>query len=149
MKIKNALGIFQTEFLRTNDLQTLDVSRALDELLSFYAEKRAENCDLQSDGDMLLFQWGVHDWENGVYFELNFTRQFIESGAEDEDIWQLALTFRYALDDELRALPMGNRWCADLSAITDFKAFVKTSFAFQASAARQAAQVTLHHFCAG
>jgi hypothetical protein len=42
------------------------------------------------DGDMLLFQYGTHDWGNGKFFELNVTRQFIKLN-EDEP-YQLSMT---------------------------------------------------------
>jgi hypothetical protein len=45
---------------------------------------------VDDDGDMLLFQYGTHDWGNGKYFEFDITRQFIKSN-EDEP-YQLSMT---------------------------------------------------------
>lgn len=50
--------------------------------IAFYGEVRADDVDLESDGDMLLFQWGTHDWGNGPMFEVDITRQFIRGAGE-------------------------------------------------------------------
>lgn len=48
-------------------------------MLEFYRDVRAEGCEVDQDGDMLLYQWGTY----GKTFQLDLTRQFIVEG-EDE-----------------------------------------------------------------
>src|SRR5678815_803153 len=91
--------------LRGLDLTLASVRPAegLDAMFSFYRDVRADGCRLESDGDMLLFQWGTYDWGKGQHFELDITRQLVPGPGEDEDIWQLQLTFRFAPEATLRA----------------------------------------------
>ena len=60
----------------------------------------------------------------GEHFSLNLTRQLVVcEGAEDEDIWQLRLTFEFEPDNELRALSRGYKWCGSLSELPEFREF--------------------------
>ena len=52
--------------------------------VAYYREVRYAGCDRANDGDMLLFQYGVYDWGDGSYVELDFVRQFIASGQSDD-----------------------------------------------------------------
>ena len=47
-------------------------------MVIFYKNERADDCDIDSDGE---------------HFEFDITRQFIGASCEDEEIWQLSLTF--------------------------------------------------------
>ena len=79
---------------RQHDLATLAVRDGVAAMLAFYRATRADDCDLADDGDMLLFQWGPTYLVDGpTPYVVDITRQFIPTGGEDEDIWQLALTF--------------------------------------------------------
>jgi hypothetical protein len=49
-------------------------------MIIFYRDLRAEDCRFESDGDMLLFQFGTYDWGNGPRFEFDVTRQLIAEG---------------------------------------------------------------------
>ena len=94
-------------------IEHLGPTRAFEAMLAFYENERASECDLDADGDMLLFQWGTYDWDgHGAHFEVGIARQFIASGAEDDEIWQLHVTFRAEPDDVTAALASGNRWCS-------------------------------------
>jgi hypothetical protein len=90
---------------------TLSAQDATRLMLAFYRQIRADNCPLDADGDMVLFQWGAHDSGGGETYRYNLTRQFITSGDEDDDgMSQLSLTIHYAVTDALHALK-GNEWC--------------------------------------
>src|ERR1700689_2569374 len=75
-------------------------------MLDFYREERAEGCEVDADGDMLLFQWGTHEWgQHGRFFEFNLTRQFVDEEVEDgENTSQLSLTCYFHPTPELEAL---------------------------------------------
>ena len=84
----------------------LDVPSAVEAMLAFYAGVRAEDCDLDQDGDMLLYQWGTYDRGEGPRFELNLTRQLMIDGSDDDEIWQLSLTFQLAVHPAVPALEL-------------------------------------------
>jgi hypothetical protein len=121
-------------------------------MFDFYRDQRAEDCPLETDGDMLLYQWGTNDWGEGEWFTIDLTRQFIiVTEAEDEDIWQLSLTFRYPPTQPLRDLGDGNQWCfaPGGNSIPVFEEFVRRSAAFQTASAIEPACVELDYRNAG
>lgn len=107
----------------------LSVDEGIDAMIDFYRSARADDCLLDHDGDMLLFQWGSHDWGKGPHFELDITRQFIRDDGEDEDIWQLSLTFVFPPT----AMASGNHWCLTPDDLDAFAKFVVAHPAFAAS----------------
>ncbi len=114
-------------------------------MLDFYQQERAEGCDLQADGDMLLFQWGVHEWgQQGRYFEFNLTRQLIDGEGQDgENMTQLSLTCYFPPAPELEALKPGSKWCASPDELAGFEYFVVKSPAFLAVGKTQPENVAL------
>ena len=115
-------------------------------MFSFFQSISPEGCE-DPDGDMLLFQWGTHDWGSGDHFELNITRQFIEQEFEDDDaISQLSLTFKFKPTPALQGLGSGNRWCDGLTEVEKDRAFVFSSAAFCAVADNKALAVELTYF---
>ena len=121
---------------------------AVDEMMSFYHDIRADDCDSESDGDMLLFQWGTYDWGDGPRFEFDITRQLCRSG-EDEDIWQLHLTFGFEPNNDLRSLGNGNRWCQSIEGLDEFAEFVRSCGVFAQVADRTDVKPTFGYECAG
>jgi len=146
MKAADALDEFK-HFLKARgaNVDALSVRQGIDAMIEFYRSTRADDCDLDRDGDMLLFQWGTYDWGQGRRSELDITRQFIPAGGEDEDIWQLSLTFLF--DPNLNA--NGNRWCMSPTELDDFVAFVGSHAAYVAMADRAPSGVELDFDCAG
>lgn len=118
-------------------------------ILAFYRDVRVANVDLESNGDMLLFQWGTYDWGEGPMFEFDVTRQVIGSGAEDDDIWQLHLTYRFAPSKILRAVGKGDRWCSRPSESAAFQRFIESHAATAAVGSSEKGQVRLAWECAG
>ncbi len=132
-------------------LEGLTVAEGFSLMLHFYRDTRAEDCSA-NDGDMLLYQWGTYDWGDGKFFEMDFTRQFMLSADEDDQsIWQLSLTFKFAQSDSLKALSSGNRWCYEPtpSAITQFGEFLRGSPAYAAVDGIPLVKVELDYFNAG
>src|SRR5262245_11906969 len=100
-------------------------------MFEFYRAVRATECDLENNGDMLLFQWGLYDFGKGEHFLVDVTRQFIDSGLEDDDaISQLQLSFLYVPEPKLVAIESGDRWCPSPAELTSFEAFVCSHPAF-------------------
>ncbi len=125
-------------------LEALLPSEALAQTLSFYREVRAEKCDLETEGDMLLFEWGTYEWATGEDFHLDFTRQFILDGDEDDDgISQLFIRLHYPLTDELKALGSGNHWCEHPNDLAKFEELVLANEAYRVVVAVPSKEVTV------
>jgi hypothetical protein len=103
-------------------------------MLDFYQQERAEGCDLQADGDMLLFQWGVHEWgKQGRWFEFNLTRQLMDDEEqEEENTAQLSLTCYFPPTPALNSIKPGSKWCGMPDELAGFEYFVVKSPAFLA-----------------
>ena len=125
----DAQAVFESR-LRARGLEPgrVGVDAGFSAAFAFYREVRAAGCERESDGDMLLFQWGTYDWGEGRYFNLGLTRQFmLEGGEDDEGIFQLAFTFLYAPSPALEALQDGNRWCHSPEELPAFERTVTSS----------------------
>lgn len=150
MKSAKAKGLFVAHLSLTgHPLAQLRPEAGVAAMISFYKNERADDCDIDSDGDMLLFQWGTYDWGEGEHFEFDITRQFIGASGEDEEIWQLSLTFKFPPDKSLQELADGNRWCHGLDELNAFETFIMSSPAYKAVAARTDASPELDFECAG
>jgi hypothetical protein len=126
------------------ELASLSPIQGISLMLDLYCHERAEGCPIDQDGDMLLYQWGTYDWGRGERFELNITRQFIESsGDEDGTMRQLSLTFRFEPDEALRDLTQGNRWCRNPDGLPVFQAFIQSSRAWLEVQRRRPVEITL------
>ncbi len=112
-------------------------------ILTFYRDIRADDCPLDEDGDMLLFQFGAYDFGQGETYRYDITRRFILSGSEGDDgMSQLSLTVHFTVTDALRALK-GNRWCSSLAQMDEFEQFIRSSPATQAISTLKPLKVTL------
>jgi hypothetical protein len=97
-------------------------------------------------GDMLLFQWGTYDWGLGKSFQLNITRQFVESELEHDDaVSQLSLTFKFEPSAEFDTLGAGNSWDDEPVAFENFSGFVFSSAPFIAVADKLPIEVDLNY----
>ncbi|HEY0073529.1 MAG TPA: hypothetical protein VGB77_05455 [Abditibacteriaceae bacterium] len=107
------------------EVEKMPASTAFQLMLAFYRQVRAENCPLDNDCDMLLFQWGIYDWGKGEFFEYDITRQFMMPVNEDYDeISQLRLILYFSASETLRQIPKGNRWCAAPDEANEFESFI-------------------------
>jgi hypothetical protein len=134
---------------RDTDMRTLSPPTGLEAMLAFYRDVRADGCDLEQNGDMLLYQWGTHDWGQGPHFELDITRQLILEPGEDENIWQLSLTFTFPPSDSLQALGSGNRWCPSPTELRSFETFVRAHAVYAAVGKRSDSGVDIRFEQAG
>lgn len=86
-------------------LATLSAPDAVRLMLAFYRQVRVANCQLDQDGDMLVFQWGATDVGAKETFRYELIRQFIVPGDEDHDgMSELSLALQYPMTDALRSL---------------------------------------------
>lgn len=124
-------------------LAALTIADAIRYMLTFYRDIRANNCSLDEDGDMLLFQFGAYDFGRGETYRYDITRQFILSDSEGDDgMSQLSLTVHFTVTEDLRAL-RGNRWCSSPAQLDEFEQFIRNSPATQAVSALKPLKTTL------
>ena len=132
---------------------TLGVRDGFETMLDFYRDERASGCALDRDDDMLLFQWGTYlrhrlDGTVDEVSNLDLTRQLIYGVGEDDDIWQLAVTFEFN-PTEFRSLKSGNKWCHSLEELPQFREYVLASDPFTSGSQLQILCRTLKYGCAG
>jgi hypothetical protein len=150
MKAKKALKELDQYLRRAGDMDVPRNARVgIQKMAAFYKEVRADDVDLEADGDMLLFQWGTYDWGNGAMFQVDVTRQLIRGSGDDDDIWQLHLTYRFPPSEPLRAIGKGDRWCARPGDIQSFEHFMMTHPAVAAVGSRDDGRPHLDYECAG
>ncbi len=117
-------------------------------MLDFYRDVRADGCELDEDGDMLLFQWGTYDFGDGRSFQFDLTRQLTVAEPEEDDdsaMSQLSFTFHFTPSAQFDALKDGNRWCSTPDELEDFETFITGSDAHRAVATARPAKVTLEY----
>jgi hypothetical protein len=124
-------------------LATLTPAVGIDAMLDYYAEERFDGCVLKTDGDMLLFQWGVYDWGDGPAFEVDITRQLSDRNDEETEPQQLSLTFRFDPARYPNGVKEGNGWCRTTRRLGDFRAFISRAEVIQAVGEQRPASVEL------
>ena len=71
MKPQDADTEFRAFLLRrATSVEGLDALAGLDAMVAFYREVRGQGLRFEYDEDMLLFQWGCYERNNGVAFDL-------------------------------------------------------------------------------
>jgi hypothetical protein len=130
-------------------LSSLSPADGIALMLTFYQDERADGCEIDEDGDMLLYQWGCYDWGQGESFDFNIIRQFMDAAGEDEEIRQLSLTFKFEPSDSLRKLADGNRWCSSPDGVGEFRSFIESSAAYKTVANAKPTEVALDMQVAG
>lgn len=138
--------------LHGRSVSELGVDEGITLALAFYQDHRAEHSPPDSDGDMMPFQWGTYDWGKGEWFGFDLTRQFIlNNEPQDENIWQLSLTFKFSPSAQLRSLGSGEKWCYTprTTAVEYFQGFIRNTEAFQSVRDFRPQSVDLDFECAG
>jgi hypothetical protein len=147
MKPKNAKKELEKVVKKSGTpMSSLTPAQGVRIMLDFYRDVRADGCELEEDGDMLLFQWGTHDCGEGESFQFDITRQFMLSESEDDDaISQLSFTFHFKPSPELAKLEDGNQWCSTPDDLEELESFITGSAAHAAVATARPAKVTLEY----
>lgn len=82
---------------------------ALEKFIKFLGASEVDGCPKETDGDMLLFQWGgPYSWDD--HFSMNLTRQFsfVDEAGEYEGMQQLQMDCRYCVEEI--SIEEGNQW---------------------------------------
>jgi hypothetical protein len=98
-----------------------DLARTWSVYQQFAAEPVEDAEPREEDGDGILAQYGVYDWGQGEWYELDLTRQFTfaDEDGEYSHMAQLQCTFRFAPTPELEAITPQNLWSFEMS-LDDF-----------------------------
>ncbi len=127
------------------DIESLPPFDSFNLLMDFYNDSRAiDAMAVKDDGDMLLFQWGLVDRGNDKNFEISLTRQLIVTDGEDDDIWQLQLSYFYIPHEEYHPTSSGDKWCPDPIGLPSFRDFVFNTPSFAFFSRQSAKLVELH-----
>jgi hypothetical protein len=127
-------------------IQSCAPREGLEQMFAFFEGVKADGCDGPED-DMLLYQWGIYDWGRGKFFELNITRQFIETAPEDDDAMsQLSLTFKFEPTPELAEIEAGNSWFDGRGDFSAFRDSVFASVPILATAKAKPTEIELAHW---
>jgi hypothetical protein len=91
---------------------------AIQSINEFYENYKTPHTDVDenSDDDMLLFQYGIQDWEGtGPKFEFNLTRQI--TIPDDDEFYQFSLTINYESNVDTTNIESYNLWSIDCDSI--------------------------------
>ena len=141
MDIEDSELIFRRRLGRP--IEDLTPRAGIEAALAFYAEQRADTAPMDADGDTLLYQWGTYSFSGPETFRLNLTRQFFLWDEDDEEPYQLSLTFHYEPTEALSSLDSGNQWCEEPETVEAFRVFISASPAYNAVADAVPMRVTL------
>ncbi|NOS91902.1 MAG: hypothetical protein HOP30_08265 [Cyclobacteriaceae bacterium] len=108
---------------------------AIDSMLDFYKNNRAHNHNGNNDDDMLLFQYGIYDWDGtGQKFELNLTRQMADT---DDEYNQVRLIIYYSIE-EIGDVGNFNLWSTDLPDMEQWKKVIMHTEGFKRASSAKA-----------
>jgi len=97
------------------------LSDALTQFVEHYADTEIEGCPKESDGDMLLFEWGgPYPWDEFVSVSLTRQFSFNDENGEYDRMRQLHMHCRY--DARQVSLASSNEWLrgGDIDAFLQF-----------------------------
>lgn len=102
---------------------------ALAAMLQFHSRHKLRLPITCHEDDMLLFQYGIHDWDGkGEKFDLDFTRQFIDPN--DDEFYQVRLTLFYP-KETFEGKGSCTRWSLAAPTLEDWKRQVSETVGFQ------------------
>jgi len=131
MKLEEIRSIIEnSEFVENKDSAQL-----INLVLSVYKENRIDNTDLEADGDMLLFQWGIYDLEGKSFLEIDIARQILPD-LEDIDeatdgMQQLSTNLKYSTNDTTSSFTNSNEWCDTPNKLNEFSQFIENNEAYK------------------
>jgi hypothetical protein len=126
-------------------LERLTVEKGFALMVTFYRERRADDCPAQlAEADMLSFSWMT---AYGRLFEVEVIRQFA-LGDSDEDIWRLSLTFTFTVSGEMASLAPGFEMCLgpQPDTVNKFERLIMGLASYRAVAKLRPLRVNLHYY---
>ena len=125
-KIKKLIPKESDKILKSQIGEIKNNDEAIKRFLKFFKEFRIKEELEHEEEDMLLFQYGNYDWQNGNGKEFSFdlTRQF-EIPNEDEFL-QLRLTLFYNFD-QIGEIESFNSWSVDSENLDEWEQLIKNS----------------------
>ena len=98
--------------------------------LRLYNDVKIEGVSEEYFGDVLLFQYGVHDWFDGLgrHFEFDITRQF--QMPPEHEPYQLSIALLFE-PQPFEGIGFHELWSADLPALSDFASHIKNTEGFK------------------
>jgi hypothetical protein len=118
----------------------LSVNDSLELVIDFFNNYSIRNVDSTiPDDDMLLFEYGIYDWQDGKgeNFTIDITRQFYIEDEESDGRSQLHLIM-YFDSEEFRGIEAANKWSVDFENIEEWKNQVINTQGFKAAENKQA-----------
>ena len=105
---------------------------AIEKFIRFFKEYKIKEKLEHEEEDMMLFQYGNYDWQdgNGREFHFNLTRQF-EIPGEDEFL-QLKLTLFYD-PERIGEIESFNSWSVDSADLEVWKKLIKETKGYRIS----------------
>ncbi len=101
---------------------------ALTSIIDFYKNYKTDADSESADDDMLLFQYGIYDWDgSGEKFEFNLTRKIADR--DDEEFYQVKLTLYYKAAD-IGEIESFNLWSIDKPTIDDWQKTIRDTEGF-------------------
>lgn len=126
------------------DLLSASADAAVDLVLGWFRDERvADALPLDQDGDGVLFQWGTCDFNAGLTFRYDLTRQLALSDGDEVRLLQLSVTLHYATTSQTAALGGGHEWCFDPEGIPGLRRVIELSPATAYVSTRHPGKVTI------
>ncbi|MGH1335249.1 MAG: hypothetical protein ACRBFS_03910 [Aureispira sp.] len=101
---ESALRVLGATYIKGQEVQ---LEELITSFADFYYENDIKRYKKENDGDLILLEYGMYDWGQGRYFQLDLTRQFYKP----TNIKQLQLTLFYdPMVTEIAALEATNFW---------------------------------------
>lgn len=114
--------------VKTNEIR--DSKEAVEKFIEFFQEYKIKEKQEYDDEDILLFQYGNYDWQDGNGEEFNFdlTRQ-LEVPNEDEFL-QLSLTLFYD-SEQIGEIEAFNSWSTECENLKEWEDLIKQTKGYE------------------
>lgn len=117
----------------TTEITSLTVINSLELTIEFFKDYEIMGVDTTiRDNDMLLFEYGIYDWQDGKgeNFTVNLTRQFYMENELTDGFFQLHLKL-YFNSENFKQLEALNKWSIDFQSINDWKNYITDTDGFK------------------
>lgn len=120
--------------------KSFTVNDSLELVIDFFNNYSIRNVDSTiPDDDMLLFEYGIYDWQDGKgeNYTIDIARQFYIEDEESDGRFQLHLIMYYD-SEEFRGVEAANKWSVDFENVEEWKNHVINTQGFKAAENKQA-----------